>query len=293
MATAQPQPVLPALLILGGDEPRSKSLSDALISRGFDCVYGTSLNNPVNQVRNNARIRVALVDLSALGAQGYKVIRELRFGFANRHMDVIVISEQGSPEAIIEMLRFGVVDFLIKPTSDGDVVSAVERAVARQTIELEGERSASEASAPPPPPQARPQDALNRIDEVTPLRLLVGLERLKSRHRERSSVDEIELNMLIDLAWHMSNNRPVSVTALAFGSGAPLATAHRRLRKLETQGLVSRQRDHSDGRQINLTLTSRGLTSVQGLETDVQNLSKRLATEATNAALAAATAAAQ
>ncbi|MDE1173636.1 MAG: response regulator [Parvibaculaceae bacterium] len=297
MATAQPQPVLPALLILGGDESRSRSLSGALISRGFDCVYVTSLNNPVDQVRNNARIRVALVDLSALGAQGYRVIRELRFGFVNRHMDVIVISEQNSPEAIIEMLRLGVVDFLVKPTGDGDIVSAVERAIARQTLELEGERmSTGEAGKVAPSPQARPvrpQDALNRIDEVTALRLLVGLERLKSRHRERSGVDEIELNMLIDLAWHMSNNRPVSVTALAFGSGAPLATAHRRLRKLETQGLVSRQRDHSDGRQINLTLTSRGLTSVQGLETDVQTLSKRLVTEAANAALAAAAAAAQ
>lgn len=298
MATAQPQPTLPAILILGGDETRSKSLADILSSRGFDCVYGTSISNSVEQARNNALIRVALVDLSALGAQGYRVIRELRFGFTNRHLDVIVLSEQGSPDAIIEMLRLGVVDFLIKPASDADIVSAAERAVARQTMgaETDGSSRTDAAKASQPSLQAKPakpQDALNRIDEVTALRLLVGVERLKNRHRERLSVDEIELNMLVDLAWHMSNSRPVSVTALAFGSGAPLATAHRRLRKLETQGLVSRQRDHSDGRQINLTLTPRGLTSVQGLETDIQTLSKRLVTEAAAIAAAAATVAAQ
>ena len=98
------------------------------------------------------------------------------------------------------------------------------------------------------------------------------LERVKARYRIRLKIDEIEFNMLIDLAWSAVTDRKLTVTALAHGSGAPLATAHRRLRNLERQELVRRQKDLHDRRQVHLALTDKGRRAVDGLLSDLTTL---------------------
>lgn len=56
-------------------------------------------------------------------------------------------------------------------------------------------------------------------------------------------------NMLLALIADTSEARPSSVTSLCYASGAPMTTALRHLKRLETSGLVRRRGHEQDGRR--------------------------------------------
>lgn len=64
-------------------------------------------------------------------------------------------------------------------------------------------------------------------------------------------------DMLIDLFLHTHANKPVSTSALCIGSGLPMSSALRLVRKLCDANLVLREPDPADGRRNFMRLTPR------------------------------------
>jgi DNA repair protein RadC len=69
-------------------------------------------------------------------------------------------------------------------------------------------------------------------------------------------------DMLIDLFLHAHAGKPVSTSALCFGSGMPMSNALRLIRKLCDSGIVMREPDPRDGRRNFITLP---LQTLEGL----------------------------
>lgn len=66
-------------------------------------------------------------------------------------------------------------------------------------------------------------------------------------------------DMLIDLFLHVHSGRPVATSALCIGSGVPMSTALRLVRKLCESGVLARQPDPHDGRRKFITLPAKTL----------------------------------
>ena len=65
-------------------------------------------------------------------------------------------------------------------------------------------------------------------------------------------------DLLLDLFVMRGEGRDVSVTDVCIGSASPVSTAIRHIRRLELAGLVTRERDETDGRRSWLRLTEEG-----------------------------------
>lgn len=271
----------PEIYVFSDCETRRSTLFSTLLAAGF-----ASLSFPEGS--DGAAIEgqpLVLVDGSE--GDGPQLLRRMngRPGAVIRSAILIAPADMHR-DLLVECLRLGATDYLYAPATALDLSAALDRALLRRAgreavhLHLAAEPADPAGTIGKPAPQT-----MGTADMMAsaPLQTIVHIERLKGRHRNRLEVDEIELNMLLDLAWSAANRRPMSVTGLAFGSGAPLATAHRRLRKLEGQGLIERQRCLTDRRQVLLRLTASGWQAVTNLEADLQRLPARIASESRRA----------
>lgn len=120
-------PELPHVLVVGEDAALTHAICQTLDGERFRC-SGASGSREAIDVARRSEVDVALVDVSDLGsADGLKLAERLRF--ESRDLGVVLIAANRSLEDLIEALRLGIVDFLAKPVSDGELTDAVHRAI--------------------------------------------------------------------------------------------------------------------------------------------------------------------
>ncbi len=76
---------------------------------------------------------VVLMDMRMPGLSGVQAQQRLRE--IGRHTPVVFISGESQPQEIIDAMKGGAVDFLIKPFNREQLVAAVDKALARDTAE--------------------------------------------------------------------------------------------------------------------------------------------------------------
>jgi response regulator RpfG family c-di-GMP phosphodiesterase len=129
-----PSSELPHVLVVGEDTDLTLSICQTLDAERFRC-SGASGSREALDVARRTDVDVALVDVTGLApADGLRLAEKLRH--ESRDLGVVLIAANRSLEDLIEALRLGIVDFLAKPVSHGELTDAVHRAMEwRETVQ--------------------------------------------------------------------------------------------------------------------------------------------------------------
>jgi DNA-binding response OmpR family regulator len=128
-------PLAPTVLVVDDEETERCSLADILRLESYQVTAAASGEAAVAALRQQKEadrlpFDVMLLDLKMPGMDGLSVLR-----IASQEApetQVILLTAHGSLESAIEALRRGASDYLLKPTSPGQIVQSVGRALQRR-----------------------------------------------------------------------------------------------------------------------------------------------------------------
>ena len=123
------------ILVVDDDAGHVRSLSQVLTAAGHEVISSTDGATGLDLLRNHPAPDVVLLDLNMPGVDGFKVLA------ASRHLEtpphVIVVSGDGSEDAMRRLLRLGAFDYLRKPYLLDELLQSVSNAVAHQRSEAD------------------------------------------------------------------------------------------------------------------------------------------------------------
>jgi len=142
MATEEPNKIL-----VVDDSPQiSKALSDLLAASGYQVRTAPSGERAL-QILENATFDLIITDLKMTGMTGIDLAKQVLQKVPG--LPVVILTGFGDMDSVINALRLGVADYLKKPFSIDEVMSVVEREIAkskgRQAVPVE----AKPAEKPP------------------------------------------------------------------------------------------------------------------------------------------------
>ena len=118
---------LPHVLIVGESTDLTTSICQSLASEPFRCSEATGSREAL-AVARRAGVDVALLDVSGMTHDDRLVLAQ-QLRNANQDLGVVLIAAQRSLEDLVDALRLGIVDFLAKPVTAGELADAVNRAI--------------------------------------------------------------------------------------------------------------------------------------------------------------------
>ncbi|WP_198585855.1 response regulator [Pararhizobium haloflavum] len=205
-----------------------------------DCHVASSADEALIRFGEQGSISFVIANIDLPRISGIELIRKLSF-WKRRYFAGILVANDATFDDAISALRHGVTDFLLKPVSTDELMSAINRAMVTRVGEGDGGR-----------------------ESVT----IEGREKIiahltSARNARQHILGDRELS---DIAWHMfleialaeGLGRKISVSSACVASHAPSATALRHLARLENYGLVKRTEDPADRRSWLLSLTDSG-----------------------------------
>jgi response regulator RpfG family c-di-GMP phosphodiesterase len=118
---------LPHVLIVGESTDLTTSICQSLASSPFRCSEATGSREALALARRTG-VDVALLDVSGL-EQTERLTLAQRLRNENQDLGVVLIAASRSLDDLVDALRLGIVDFLAKPVSAGELADAVNRAI--------------------------------------------------------------------------------------------------------------------------------------------------------------------
>ena len=118
---------LPHVLIVGESSDHTTSICQSLASSPFRCSGATGSREALALARRSG-VDVALLDVSGL-EQAERLTLAQRLRNENQDLGVVLIAASRSLDDLVDALRLGIVDFLAKPVSAGELADAVNRAI--------------------------------------------------------------------------------------------------------------------------------------------------------------------
>lgn len=122
---------LPHVLVVGENAAMTTSMCESLATTPYRYTAAIG-SNQACAVARQVGIDVALLDVSGLRPQdGLQLARRLRD--ETRDLGVVLVADRRSLAHLVDALRVGVVDYLAKPVTTGELTDAVQRAVEWRT----------------------------------------------------------------------------------------------------------------------------------------------------------------
>jgi len=163
-------------LVIEDDQATAEAIARVVTALGHDVTVALTLEEARAAASAN-RPRLVIVDLGMPDGDGVQIVHELRSDGVD---DFIVISGSRSQERVLESLRAGVADFLVKPVK----LSEIHRVVGR-VVQSREDRQIGVAT-PAAPPVIEParlvgtseaarllRHAVQRVARNTPLRAVI------------------------------------------------------------------------------------------------------------------------
>ncbi len=121
-------------IMLVDDEERFLSTTKALLFKnGYEILTASSGPDALDLLEQNS-IHVVLLDVMMPGMDGISTLKEIRKHFPL--VEVIMLIGHGDEESALEGLKCGAADYIMKPTSVGDLVKKAKEAFEkRQRLE--------------------------------------------------------------------------------------------------------------------------------------------------------------
>ena len=136
------------ILLAEDDRELRALLEEVLRDAGYDCVPFATADAALRFLDRGEAIDAVVTDLIMPGMRGHELLRALRSRMPEVH--VIVITAFGSIDSAIELVRAGAFDYLTKPFGTGELLLAVERALADSRARREAARALRDTTPPLP-----------------------------------------------------------------------------------------------------------------------------------------------
>ncbi|HEX8031111.1 MAG TPA: sigma-54 dependent transcriptional regulator [Vicinamibacterales bacterium] len=140
------------LAIVDDDKPFADYLQTLLKSRGYETTTYDSGDALLHGLREGALPDVVLLDVSMPGLDGLETLRQIRF--AHPAAQVVMVSGGRATEKIVEAVRLGAADYVLKP-GDADGVgevaleAAIRNALERLSLTSEVQRLRTQVGQDP------------------------------------------------------------------------------------------------------------------------------------------------
>lgn len=118
------------ILVVDDEEASRKSLGDILKLEGYKATVVGDGESAVKEL-DNKDFDLMLLDLKMPGMDGLEVLKHV----TKESIDtkVIMLTAHGSLESVIEALRQGAHDYILKPASPEEIVSSVNKGMTQRT----------------------------------------------------------------------------------------------------------------------------------------------------------------
>lgn len=248
-----PFPAVDVLLV--DDEPDAlEQMAIGLRAEGITVATASNAQDALKILHSRA-VSILLTDIKMPRVSGLMLAAEMRDQLQVEAPSLIFISGYADRDTVIEALRYGPKDFLLKPVKLNNLVRSVQQILVKQTASMAAQSGQDETN-----PQS--SDGQSRS-----ARLLIGrrslLEILQEERKIRASIFEADVNdgpawqILVDLWSSASDANYNYVSSIAVGAGLPLTTALRHIEVLISAGLVEKRKDQGDARRVLLLLTEK------------------------------------
>ncbi|TXL77167.1 response regulator [Vineibacter terrae] len=252
-ARSAPRLQEPLVMIVDDDRATTEALADIFAREKIPCCAFMRAAPAIAALERSDSIRVILTDVAMPEISGLEFAKAVR----NRKQaapHIVFMSGRANVPMTVSALRLGAVDFFAKPLRIAELVARI-----RTLVEL-----------PPVAAVRAPiRDTANRPEsrKESDARRAWALRELEAIGRRRKILGaQFEIDpgwiMLLELFDAHSTQRPYHVSALCLASGAPHATALRRLSQMIDAGLFRREQDPADARRSWVFLTPEGLDKV-------------------------------
>ena len=128
----------PSRILIVDDDPTVRDVIGTLLSEeGYDCTTADCAERGIDLVRGR-EFNLVLSDVKMPGRDGLWLLDRVRS--EQPATAVVVLTAFGDTEAAVECLRRGAADYLLKPPRATDLVRAIERALAKQRLDVARQR---------------------------------------------------------------------------------------------------------------------------------------------------------
>ncbi|WP_408913609.1 response regulator [Brucella pseudogrignonensis] len=264
------------VLLIDDEIALLNALTSALESDGLICKKATAAGQALSILSATPSIELIISDIKMPGMNGINLVQQVRERFIERSwLQIIFVTAYATLDNSVDALRLAASDFLYKPVRREVLVKSARAALEKAStikremnFRLQGsehlDRLAGELQSlkgllsPKSPSQHDGETAAEDPQKpLTKERLLALIQsnQVKKKLFKDDLFSDPVWNMLLDLMQQHLLGKEVAVSSLYFSSGAPIATASRRLAEMEKAGLVSRKHDRVDKRRQIVTLT--------------------------------------
>jgi DNA-binding response OmpR family regulator len=232
----------PNKILVVDDSPQiSKALSDLLMASGYSVRTAPSAERAL-QILESAAFDLIITDLKMTGMTGIDLAKKVLEKTPG--MPVVILTGFGDMDSVINALRLGVADYLKKPFSIDEVMSVVEREIAKsKTRQIE-------------PAESKPAEKPPRL-YIFNQRDLEQIEAVLSRLRAQASAESA---MLVEQAGYV-----IAAKGLSTGTDIePLSNliANSRTTSASLASLLGESQDFStsymEGQRVSVYTTALG-----------------------------------
>ena len=118
------------VLVVDDENLIRETLALRLADQGYDCVEAADGEEALRFFQADSDIKISLVDIRMPRKSGLDLVAEFRSNLT-REIEVIVMTGHGGVEEAVRALRLGACDFLQKPFSFDQAISAVKKCETR------------------------------------------------------------------------------------------------------------------------------------------------------------------
>lgn len=295
------------LLLVEDDEASLAAVTDTLAGEGYVCHGARNLADARRLYFDHPRIGVVVADIGLSGESGLELPEQLRGDMLLRNPSFIFLTAYDQISVVIEAMRLGAADYLLKPIARDKLLAAVERIaeayMASRRVLSDIMAEWGRGGAPLPPTRNEPAAAPNgearsnenpRSEAIPAATTDAGqtdnVGRMMQIREDIIRRDgmlapwDADIDILLELLVARQAGRVLSATKLLVSRKVPQTTILRHIDKLVERGFVLRRNDPTDRRRTNLEVTEAGMQHVMafadrfGVVVLGQDLSDRAAT---------------
>ncbi|MCS7151457.1 MAG: sigma-54 dependent transcriptional regulator [Endomicrobia bacterium] len=115
-----------SILLIDDDKNIQKVISNFLETRSFIVKTVSTVNEAIKEVKTNT-YDVALIDISLPDGDGIQCLKEIKK--INEDIIAIVLTAYGETKRVVEAIKNGAYDYLVKPVSNEEILLTIEKSI--------------------------------------------------------------------------------------------------------------------------------------------------------------------